>query len=178
MNSVLHNKVHQPLFANETSRIVSVFSDASFDGKLKVAGWGGWAKSDRGTEVSGGPFNKYVPTVGDAEYMAMVNTIWMAANTKILWEGTRVIAQTDNMTVVTMITRFVEGEGHCSFDTGPLQELIDKIGFTLEVRHVKGHVKGAARAKRHHVNNRVDGIAKEGLREARKMHKQGKIKYE
>lgn len=177
--------------------LVSVFTDASMCPHYRVAGWGGWAKSDRGVCYEGGPLRARYESSDAAEIAASINAIHMALRHGVAQPGDDLIVQCDNMTAVAFLShsQFSSGRNQYVDSVVPyalrmkaqrqydvarnpvrlhetpqwvLFQLSTKHDLCISGRHVKGHVhKGESR---HAVNRRCDRLAKEGMHEMRKRY--------
>lgn len=150
--------------------LVSVFADASYCHDTGAAGWGGWAKSDRGRVYNGGPLKDVYRSVALAELAAVANALEMAVQSGVAPTGCHVLVQTDNDQVV----RYLNGEGHANgMEPRRLFERVRNIiryvlkdhDITLSARHVRGH-QGTA-VPRNAVNEMCDKKARQGMRAAR-----------
>lgn len=146
--------------------IVSVFSDASFSEEFRAAGWGGWAKSDRGQIERGGPLFEKVWDANQAEFLAAINAIHMALVSGIAQRNDHVLIQSDSQYVGHILNdpRKFTGEQHRPI---PIQkglahlfQLKLKYSPRIEYRHVKGH-RGTI-TPRNAVNTRCDELARQG----------------
>jgi len=149
--------------------IVSIFSDASYDHKLRVGGWGAWARSDRGMESGGGAFAVSPSNPEEAEGYALVNALHFAFRSGIAMPGDRIVAGVDNEGVLQL----VRGERPASHDwqrlvLRHLERFADEARVRFDFRHVKAHAP--RRGGRNFVNNVCDRLAKQGLKDARERH--------
>lgn len=146
---------------------VSLFSDASYDDLLCVGGWGGWAKSDRGTTTAGGAFRTMPGNVEQAEAYAMANTIAHAIASGIVRPGDRIVMGMDNLGVLSLMRG--ERPPHSDWQRVVLdfvRRRRETLDLSFDFRHVKAHRRH--RGGRHLVNDLCDRMAKEGLAEARR----------
>lgn len=154
--------------------LVSLFTDASHCPQTLVGGWGAWAKCTLGTVEKGGPMKRVVKNSVEAEARAVFAGLLLIAHQP--WTGIeRVLVQCDNLTVVKML--------HAKSSPHPVkspygQTFIEAVrafekchGIIVMGKHIKGHVPSKV-GPRQYVNNRVDTLAKLGMKEARVWYRE------
>lgn len=142
----------------------TVFTDASFCSRNKIGGWAAWVRIDghkkgfKGYGSLKGP----VPTSADAEVMAALNGIWIAAT-----NGAKdILVRSDCKTVEQALEKRVRNQRIKNLWNRAMAMDWAK-GITLESRHVKAHVApNGQRAT--WVNNWCDEHAKIGMAAARR----------
>lgn len=149
--------------------LVTIFADASFCSRTKAGGWGGWAKSARGSVCHGGAMKKPVANSTTAESYAIVNAIALALSCGIAVKGDKLLIQTD---CLSAIDRLQSRRKEPNRAVKIFRTLVS--GHDVEFRHVKGH-NGFADA-RSAVNTMCDALAYRGLTAAREAIGQAKGK--
>lgn len=153
--------------------LVTIFSDAGLCDMTGSASWGGWAKSARGTARGGGILRDGVRCTAVAETRAITNAIYLALREGVAHPGDRLIIQTDNIGVQSIIkgkapSKKSKNVRHRNATKVAFDALIAKHGLTFEWRHVKGH--NANGAERSQVNIYCDRVAGYYLSVARHEH--------
>ena len=146
---------------------VTAFSDASFCGETKAAAWAGWVKSDRGRIYQGGVIRTRILNSNEAEFCALANTLALAEKGGLLEAGDRMIAQTDNRRVQSVLTRAASPHlTQCEQEVVKwVEDLVKRLSLRFHVRHVKGHLGSVT--PRNAVNTVCDTIAKRHMRQER-----------
>ena len=152
--------------------ITTVYSDASWCPQTHVAGWGCWVKSDLGQLEYGRAFPFSVITSGEAETLAAVNALHIAASQGLIIPNGKIVLRLDCLDSIRALqgekkkTTHKEREGRVL-----VQALALRWGVKLEIRHVKAHTEahkhgtGAAWAW---VQDRCDILARTHMRIKRK----------
>lgn len=142
--------------------LVSVFADASFCPDTRAAGWGGWAKSERGTTRSGGPLDRLDGSLA-AEAWAVVRAVEMAlhpgAAGAVAEPGDYLLIQTDCQAAIFALER-----------DGALRSALIAVrgSCTVKFRWIRGH-QHHSRAPRYAVNNYCDDEARRHMLEMRRQ---------
>lgn len=157
---------------------VTIFSDASLSYQTQMAGWGGYAVSNRGKWSSGGPLRGTYDCVFEAEFAALVNTLHHSIYSEVAKKGDSILAQTDNMELVMFFEHPLEARKldpkrvrslRARSLTEHTQMMLAENELRLTLQHVKGHNNdGKARSW---VNQQCDKLAKQGRREAEHLQK-------
>ena len=146
---------------------ITAFSDASFCDRTKAAAWAGWVKSDRGRVYRGGVIRTGVLNSSEAEFCALANTLALAEKGGLVEPGDRMIAQTDNHRVQSVLSGAANFRlTQCEHEVVEwVQNFVTRLSLRLDVRHVKGH-RGSV-TPRNAVNTVCDAIAKKHMRQER-----------
>lgn len=123
------------------SKIITLFSDASFCPDTLRGAYACWWKVDGIAQRDAGILKEGTPTSRHAELFAMANGLWLVCNRTNPPPFSRIIAQTDCMSVIHALTG-VQRRGLDkpttdvkAFVTG----LLLRHEVRVEFRHVKGH---------------------------------------
>lgn len=171
--------------------LVTLFSDASICPDTGCVGWAAWAKSDRGTARGDGALRRLTIDSGVAEAMAVVNGIVVAAQRGLIEPGDRIVVQTDNNSVMSVLRgearRYIRRADRDKTEISSAQlhdevlrrnEEIDEVAATyahlvrvLRVSVVWKHCKGhrGLEDRRAAVNTNCDERARDRMREARRV---------
>jgi ribonuclease HI len=149
----------------------TVICDASLDPDTGIAGWAGWVKQG---EVNGqftrGVLKQPASNSFIAEFLGIVNTIDLALRNGWIVRGSKICVQCDNKQALEAVEP--NGNSGGSTQIKRAKHHLYKLGVEYDVlfytKHVKGHTNGPD--GRHRVNNVVDEMAKEAMREARNAH--------
>lgn len=149
--------------------LVTLFTDASYCHRKKVGGWAMWAKRGPAEKaVYGGRLKGRPVSSAYAEIAALANAMARLETLGWLDDRTLVIAQTDCLDVINYVTRpLLSASKNMARPRDSILERRARLGFRLDLRHVKAHIRPSDRASRHHVNETVDQIAKHHMRAAR-----------
>lgn len=145
------------------SNCITIYTDASFCPRTKVAGWAAWVKCDNNQAFTYSGILKRATCCTVAEMMAIANAIWMVIR-KHYQKGKMLVVVTDSKTCKRCI------ENKKSINPS-IQAAIDYLlnilpeDCQLKVNKVKAH--SANDGKRSYVNSLVDGLAKAQMRQAR-----------
>ena len=166
---------------------ITIFTDASFCDKTKVAGWGAWAKRDgweRGI-FHGGPIrDSYITSSGKAELLAILYALRYYNNIDAFVDMETIMIQSDSVDAIRSVLSYVNDSVYRASNitsdvkniqigtliggkqTEDIMEEITDISRDkiLMLRHVKGH---KASSKRGRVNDICDEIAKKHMRSIR-----------
>lgn len=169
---------------------ISLFTDAAFRDKLKLATYGAYFVKDRKRYEGGGIINGTVRTSVDAESMAIIKGLECIHSNSELKTGDKVLIQTD---CTGAIIRFEKAKHIVwAWDSIRRQALWDRrsnyyeVGIDnifwmyvykhdvqIEFRHVNGHTRG--RRPNEWVNNKCDSIAAKWMEEALQLRSAHKI---
>lgn len=152
--------------------LVTVFADASWCPRKRVAGWSGWARSDRGRTWGGSELRLAMPEAYLAEVCAVVRSVKLTLDGGVARTGDRLLLQSDCLQVKAVLwrrrlsppgtdRRRVEDLALDTFTT-----LTNRYRFTCGSRHVKGH-NGRAVGPRSFLNERCDQVARSHMTAAR-----------
>lgn len=147
--------------------LVTVFSDASYDHRLQLAGWGAWAKSERRRAYDGGRMRGTILNSSEAEVLAAVNAIAMAISRGVIGKGDRIILEADCLRVQYAFASEVRLTSNEKLAMQHWAHQKTMLELSLIYRHVPGHTQG--NEPRLWVNNLCDRLARDGLRQARKL---------
>lgn len=164
---------------------LTLFCDASFCPKTKVAGWGAWAKRMEWIEglIFGGAFKRTFDNNHEAELCAIANALFVLKEEGHLTGITNVMIQSDSLRSLGLIklklpsaqirdhadgASILKGVGKSMTETeGVGLSLITKVwsgSFDIQLRHVRGHRQGPSRQW---VNRQCDATAKGHMRDRR-----------
>lgn len=152
--------------------LVTVFADASWCPKQRVAGWSAWARSQRGRTWAGDELRLVMPEAYLAEVCAVVRALKMAVDAGVAQTGDTLLVQSDCLQVEAVLWqgRLAEaGTDRHRVETLARElflRLCDRFDLTCRFRHVKGH-NGRADGPRSFLNERCDAVAKRHMRRAR-----------
>lgn len=152
--------------------LVTVFADASWCPRDGVAGWSGWARSDRSRTWDGGELRRVMPEAYLAEVCAVVRAIKMALDRGVAQTGDTLLIQSDCLQVEAVLWRrrlSPQGTGRRRVEDLALDaftKLTARHQLTCRYRHVKGH-NGRMDGARSFLNERCDKVAKKHMATAR-----------
>jgi len=135
--------------------LITLFTDASFSNRYKRGTWAAWFKVDGKTSRFSGTIVAELQQSGDAELAALANGLFAITRTLGPTTGDKIIAQTDSVEAITAVRMLTHSRPYAKDVVTYIDKLRNIHGFTLELRHVKGH-KGA-QTPRHAVNTWCDG---------------------
>lgn len=139
----------------------TILTDASFCPRTGAAGFGYWIASDRGKKGGGGPILHPCENSGDAEAMAIVNTLFIARKHGLVEHGDEVLIQSDSTEAIAGLKKARWPKIHKEFVT---------LCLTLDVRfkHVKGHTnRETHKQARYGANRACDQRARLYMRQER-----------
>lgn len=157
--------------------LVTIFSDASFCKNTQAGGWGGWAKSQRGTMRHSGAIRHQVFDASQAEMCAILNTIHLAVKRGVAITGDTLLIESDSLDALGCFERRCPGKKKIPKGKRGARDrarrerrrfLIDAFtkmveGFQLRFKWVKGHQNDNA-GPRAFINNQCDRDAKRHMR--------------
>lgn len=145
---------------DDGGRLVTVFTDASFDHKTKAGGYAVWIKASWGRLQHWGRLRMKADTSQVAEAAALVNGICLAARKMDMRPGDTIVAVSDCKNAIDMLRH---GQGW-SKQKRALVEMVRSEtrarGINVVFRHVKAHTGGTD--ARSWVNDWCDKRAREG----------------
>jgi len=159
--------------------MVTIITDASHMPSCRLGSWGGVAICNGQRFRSVGIIKSLVATSNEAELAAIVNMVHLVVGNDAVPEGAGWLIQTDNMHIVHCLSakfndRRLKGTMRKLPKTTPyiaqglklLAEMEDKAKPEfIHTKHVKGHMAYNNREKRHHVQQTVDEVVRQRLRE-------------
>lgn len=150
--------------------LVSLFTDASFHPSSGAAGWGAYAISDRSKTLNGGAIKENCRTNNDAELLAALYGLRMAAAHRILRPKDEVLLQSDSSHVLYVLQTFAIRSDDWSKEVHDrIRKGLAEWNCTLRTRHIKGHSgTGTARTWAH---DKCDKLARKGMRVQRDRNK-------
>ena len=123
--------------------LVTLFTDASFNRALGRGVWAAWAKADGKTIRYSGPLLEPMPDIAECELAAIGNGL-AAVKAKFAPPfGSKIIVATDSAEAIASLRSRNHPRVKCRFLTNYIHALAQAEGWTLDIRHVKGH-RGAA----------------------------------
>jgi ribonuclease HI len=161
---------------------VTLIADASFDPRTKAAGWAGWAKTaGRDSIIYAGAFKIAPICSAEAELFAIVNVMHIAVAEGLIEHGSEVLVQSDCADALAVIRKIVPSAIDRKHRDGvpvpvrrrklpspqsdraaaTIARLVDEMGLSLAVRHVRGHKEGPGRQW---VNRQCDMAARRAMR--------------
>ena len=135
--------------------LVTLFTDASFSRRYKRGTWAAWFKADGKASRFSGTIVAALEQSGDAELAAFANGLFAVARTLGPVPGDKIIAQMDSVEAITAVQTQDHPRPYAKTVLAYIRNLQQTYGFTLELRHVKGH--NGTRTPRHAVNTWCDG---------------------
>jgi ribonuclease HI len=157
--------------------IITVFTDASFYWRQKVAAYACWAKADGKTVRISGVAKEQLTSANHAEMAAFANGIFLAVRSFAPKVGDRIIIQTDCQDAMSAfglhpkIKRRKPLEAYQQKTVDFVSAEVERCGFKIEARYVKAH--NGTGDKRSAVNEWCDAAAKKAARD-----QLAKLKYE
>ena len=149
------------------SRLITLFSDASWCPDTLRGAYACWWKVDGRASRDAGVLKEGVPSSQHAELFAMANGIWLVCKRTNPPAGSRIIAQTDCMAVIHLLTgaRRRSADHQQADAKAFVHGLLRQQDIRIEFRHVKGH-KGNA-TPRNAVNSWCDKTCRTLMQRAR-----------
>ena len=123
--------------------LVTLFTDASFNRALGRGVWAAWAKADGKTIRYSGALREPMSDIAECELAAIGNGL-AAVKAKFAPPfGSKIIVATDSAEAIASLRSRNHPRVKCRFLTNYIHALAQAEGWTLDIRHVKGH-RGAA----------------------------------
>jgi ribonuclease HI len=148
--------------------LITLFTDASYCSRSRVAAYAAWAKADGRTVRHSGVLKQQVPNSSLAETMALVNGIHLAIATMRPPTASKIIAQTDCLAAIQALSGMLQRAQairQYAAVVAAYREKVAAAGIVVEFRHVRGH-KGTV-TSRNAVNTWCDGECRRLMRAAR-----------
>ena len=148
--------------------LITLFTDASYCHRTRIAAYAAWAKADGRTVRHAAVLKQPVATSTLAEAMALVNGIYLAIAAIRPPPASRIIAQTDCLAAIEALNGKLLRPKAINAYADVIAAYSDKIaasGIVVEFRHVRGH-KGTV-TPRNAVNTWCDNECRRLLRTAR-----------
>ena len=152
--------------------LITLFTDASYCGRSRVAAYAAWAKADGRTVRHSGVLKQPVPNSSLAETMALVNGIHLVIAAMRPPAESRIIAQTDCLTAIQALTgmfRKARSIEQYAAVVAAYRQKIATAGVAVEFGQVPGH-KGTIKP-RNAVNSWCDAACRRLMRAARSASK-------
>jgi ribonuclease HI len=167
---------------------VTIFADASYDHRARVAGWGAWIKADgRSSITCGAAMKGPVASATEAELCALANALTVARLRGVLSGRCVVMMQSDCLVALAILRSKIPdvedrpAPGGLAVDpikrmkltkvhlaaVDVVREIVTALGISIVTRHVRAHQPGGGRQW---VNAAVDQIARRAMR-----HRRGKV---
>jgi ribonuclease HI len=122
--------------------LITLFTDASYCNRTRVAAYAVWAKADGHTVRRSGVLKELVPHSALAETMALVNGIYVTIAAMRPPAASKIIAQTDCLGAIHALSGTVRrartARQYAAVVTA-YQRKINAAGVVVEFRHVSGH---------------------------------------
>lgn len=145
---------------------VFLFTDASFCMDSKLAGWGVHAIVRNYTYTGGGGF--VTSNSGNAEVLAACKGLAALKEQGMLYQGGRVLLYTDSTHTIRVMSRgYSVGDRYVGEAVKDALALIDFVGMTLKMKHVKAHSDKKCRNTR--ANSLCDRLAKTYMRQEKHL---------
>lgn len=153
--------------------LITLFTDASYCSRTRIAAYAAWAKTDGRTLRHAGVLRDPAANSTLAETMALVNGIHLAIAGMRPPPASRIIAQTDCLTAIEALTgRFTNPKTIRQYAeiVAAYRSRVDTVRVVVEFRHVGGH-KGTV-TPRNAVNTWCDQECRRLMRAARQQSQQ------
>jgi ribonuclease HI len=119
--------------------LVTLFTDATFNLRLRRGAWAAWAKANGKTIRYSGLIKEPIPDIAEGELSAIANGLY-AIKAKFQPEASsRIIITTDSMEAIASLRQRNHPRVKCRFLTNYIHALAQVEGWSLDIRHVKGH---------------------------------------
>jgi ribonuclease HI len=148
--------------------LITLFTDASYCSRSRIAAYAAWAKADGRTVRHSGVLKQPAQSSSLAETMALVNGIHFAIAVMRPPAASRIIAQTDCITAIHALSGMLRRPAtilRYAPVVAAYQEKVAAAAVTVEFRHVGGH-KGTV-TPRNAVNTWCDEECRRLMRAAR-----------
>jgi ribonuclease HI len=148
--------------------LITLFTDASYCSRSRVAAYAAWAKADGRTVRHSGVLKQPVPSSSLAETMALVNGIHLAITAMRPPAASKIIAQTDCLAAIQALSgmlRRAQAIQQYAAAVAAYRDRVAESGVVVEFRHVQGH-KGTV-TPRNAVNIWCDEECRRLMRAAR-----------
>lgn len=148
--------------------LITLFTDASYCHRTRVAAYAVWANTDGRTVRHSGVLKQLVPHSALAETMALVNGIYLTIAAMRPPAASKIIAQTDCLGAIHALNgtvRRARAVRQFAAVVTAYQQKIAAAGIMVEFRHVSGH-RGTV-TPRNAVNTWCDAECHRLMRQAR-----------
>lgn len=150
--------------------LVTIIADASYCPQHKVAGYGYWIVSDRGSSGGGGPLAKGLPVHNStvSEMMAIANALYVALKEGYATINDHILIQTDCIAAIDAFTfKRTNLNEHESIVVKTLNQYMLQYSLNFRFKHVKGHTNN--KQARFVTNNICDERARSEMKKLRKL---------
>ncbi len=166
-----------PVFQFGGRMLITLFTDASYCSKTRIAAYAAWAKADGQTVRHAGLFKARVHDSSIAEAQALVNGLCFALARLRPPAPSKIIAQTDCLVAIHALTgqlRKTRAIERFAPIVAIYSERVSRPGLMVEFRHVSAH-KGTI-TPRNAVNTWCDDTCRTLMRQARDAYRPSKSK--
>ena len=173
---------------SDNSKLVSLFTDASYNPNTERGGWGAWARGANGRVYNGGCWHRPMENgAAEAELLAIIEGLRMCIRAGLVKNGFAVLIQTDNMRAAHMMPFWSPAR-----DTPPqmskrgripqpanqyerdalytLRQMQEEYQLRIMGRWIKGHNHKKAQTKRSWINELTDKLAGIARKQADKKY--------
>ena len=119
--------------------LVTLFTDASFNRALGRGVWAAWAKANGKTIRHSGAIKEPMPDIAESELAAIANGLFAAKKKFEPPFGSKIIVATDSAEAIASLCNRNHPRVKARFLTNYIHALAQEQGWTLDIRHVKGH---------------------------------------
>lgn len=119
--------------------LVTMFTDASWNSKLRRATWACWTKANNETHRYSGIIRGEVDNSAEGELAAIVNGLFVIHRRFAAPAGSKIIIQSDSVEALTAIERASHPRGQAKLLATNVLTFAKKQDWQLDLRHVKGH---------------------------------------
>lgn len=152
--------------------IVTINTDASHDGRLKIGSFAFWMVSNNGRMLNAGPLKGKIESPDEAEMQSILNALHTLLRLK--WQPSKVIINTDSLNSIGVFTTDKRHIAKYGLHWGKKYKILFnsfrqklKLGKAdIEFRHVKAHDE-TSKTARSWVNEWCDKQCKEQLKKLR-----------
>lgn len=123
--------------------LVTMFTDATFNLRLRRGAWAAWAKANGKTIRYSGLIKEPILDIAEGELSAIANGLYAVMKKFEPEQGSRIIIATDSMEAIAALRNRNHPRVKCRILTNYVHGLAIAKGWSLDIRHVKGH-KGDA----------------------------------
>jgi len=147
----------------------TIIADASFCPKTHAAGFGFWARSNRGSLAGTGCFKDRVIDIQAAEAAAIVNAIYASISRGVVARGDSILVQTDSKGAPRALLRSFKKKStllRYRRVAEVYQRIVQENDLKVNFRYVRGHTK--IKVPRYTSQRLCDKDARGKMREMRK----------
>ena len=145
---------------------VTLMTDASVCGKTGAGGYGMWVVSERGKMPYGGSFQDLVADSYIAEIQAVINSLAVAVNHRMVLKGDFVLIQLDNLGAISCLQGKPSKRKDAQEAYQIWLQLTKAYHLNYKFKHVKAHTDNPD--QRSKANFFCDLHAKKGMQKKRK----------